>query len=219
MTYEDKIKIAVADSDKLMLDGLGALFEKEDGIDVVGFADDLKTGIQIVCKTQPDVFIVDPKITSHKGVELFSQVRNEKSDIRIIALSSFFSQEIFRAAREANITGLVLKRSPFDELAEAVRVVKTDETFLCAEVKRLFAAQYLNYLQNGTSKGPVHLTETQLTVVQLLASGKGTKEIANQLGKSPKTIDACRRKIMDKLGLNSLAELVKYAIRMGLSEL
>ena len=219
MTCDERIKISLLDSDKLVLDGLNVLFERENDIDVVGSSSNLDEGLEIIDNTQPDVIIIEPKVENSINSKACVQIRQKKPDAKIIALSSFFTQGFFLAARQTTITGLVLKRSPFDELAEAVRVVKQDDTYLCSEVRRLFADEYLNYVKNGNSNGSAHLTEKQLTVIELLASGKGTKEIAIQLDKSPKTIDACRRKIMDKLGLNSLAELVKYAIRMGLSEL
>ena len=121
-------------------------------------------------------------------------------------------------AAKAGVSGFVLKKSRFVELIDAIRTVVHKEKYMCSNVRSFLAEECKNELYSDNAKG-ARLDSNETEIVKLIATGITSKQIAQKLGKSPKTIDAKRRKIMDKLEIDSIAELVKYAIRHGLVSL
>ncbi len=227
------IRILIVDDHRLFREGLAGLLAAEEEFQVVGEAGDGGEALRLVGETQPDVVILDVTLPGENGISVAGKLREVAPKARILALSmhveSRFVAEMFRAGAG----GYVVKMCEFDELSEAVRVVASGGNYVTPQVagevvREVFAGKpapgeaglcAVPVRGSGTPGGMERLSERELEILRLLADGKSAKESAVMLHVSVKTIDSHRRQIMQKLGLNSVAELTKFAIRSGLTSL
>lgn len=213
------MRILIADDHGVVRQGLKSLIEKQDDMEVVGQAEDGSTAVKLAAELSPDIVIMDISMPNLNGVQATSLILNQNSNIRIIALSMHSNRRLVTAMLKAGAFGYVLKSYLFDELIRAIHSVVAGKRYLSPQVTDVLVEDYIN--QSPTSKESVSdkLTDRECRILQLLAEGHTTKEIALVLNISPKTCDANRRHIMNKLGIFSIAELTKYAIREGLTSL
>ena len=213
------VRILLADDHKIMRDGLRSLLQGQTDMEVVGEAEDGREAIRLARELKPDVIIMDVNMPGMDGIDATRRIVNEVSGVRIVALSMYPKRSFVAGILKAGASGYILKDQAFGELVNAVKSVIAGDTFLCPRITSIVVDDYvLNHLANrGTSAAL--LTDRQREVLKLLAEGKPVKEIALILKISPKTVDACRRRVMQKLNIQSIAELVKYAIREGLTPL
>jgi DNA-binding NarL/FixJ family response regulator len=216
MTLE--LKILLADDHQILRSGLRALLESQPGFEVVGEAQDGRTAVRLVSELSPDVVIMDLRMPDLNGVETTRLAVAAKPDVRIIVLSAHFDHRMVGEAIKAGAAGYVAKESAFEELARAIRTVMSGKRFLSP---RVTAGVIDEYLQSGTTDDGVcsPLSAREREVLQLMADGKSTKEIAMHLQLSIKTIETHRLRIMQKVNLHSVAELTKYALREGITSL
>ncbi len=214
------IKVILADDHKIMRDGLRSLLEKEPDIEVVAEAENGRTAVQQVQELSPDIVIMDVSMHDLNGIEATRQIIAKYPDVKVLALSMHSDKTYVAGILSAGASGYLLKDSAFDELAEAIRVVISDQFYLSSRVAGIVTKDYVRHL-SGASDPSTHssLTAREREVLQLLAEGKSKKQLALQLNMSVKTVETHRQKIMEKLDIYSIAELTKYAIREGLTSL
>jgi DNA-binding NarL/FixJ family response regulator len=213
------VKIILADDHRIMREGLRALLEKEAGIEVIAEADNGRTTVELSRELNPDVVVIDIGMPDLNGIDATRQIVSEAPAVKVIALSMHSDRKFVREMLSAGASGYLLKDSAFEELGTALATVINNQTYLSPKIADTVVKDYLGKVEPKESKVSPALTKREREVLQLIAEGKTTKDIASQLYVSIKTIETHRKQIMDKVGLNSVAELTKYAIREGLTSL
>jgi len=209
------IRILLADDHQIVRDGLKTLLEKQADMQVVGEAQDGRAAVDQARALSPQVVIMDIAMPDLNGVDATRQIKGESPEVKVIALSMQSDGPIVRRMLQAGASAYMLKDCASEELVKAVRTVMRGGTYLSDGVQNVVVKQLTS--PEPTTNSP--LTPKEREVLQLLAEGKTTKEIAASLFLSPKTVDTHRQHIMDKLEIRSIAELTKYAIREGLTSL
>ena len=212
-------RIILADDHGIMREGLRALLEKQPGIEVIAEAENGRTTVELSRELKPDVVIIDIAMPDLNGIEATRQIVAESPGIKVIALSMHSDRKFVREMLSAGASGYMLKDSAFEELDKAISTVNDNKTYLSPGIADTVVKDYLGKIVTDNSAASIALTKREREVLQLFAEGKTTKQIASLLFVSIKTIETHRKQIMDKLGLNSIAELTKYAIREGLTSL
>ena len=214
-----KTKILLADDHRLFRDGLRTLLEKRADLEVVGETVDGPGTIAAVRDLKPDIVLMDVTMPELNGIEATRRILSDHPHIRVIMLSMHADQRFVVESLRAGAVGYLLKDCAIDELLEAIRMVSKNQRYLSRLIEESIIKDYLNLTTGRSGSAFSVLTAREREVLQLLAEGKGTKEIAGQLKVSIKTIETHRKQIMDKLNLHSIAELTKYAIREGLTSI
>jgi two-component system, NarL family, response regulator NreC len=194
--------ILIADDHRLLREGLRALLERE-GFQVVAEADNGRSAVKLAKQLQPDIVITDIAMPDLNGVEATRQICAEAPRSKVLALSMHTESRFVLGILEAGASGYLLKDSAFEELAGAIAGV--------------VLSQSLSRLGSKRRSQQIELSKREREVLQLIAEGKSTKEIAATLYVSVKTVETHRKQIMDKLDIHSIAELTKYAIREGVA--
>lgn len=211
------MKILIADDHGVVREGLRVLIESQPGLEVVAEAQDGLKAIEMAKEFSPDAVLMDITMPNVNGVEATRQILEANPDTRIIALSVHFDKHFVTEMIKAGASGYVLKACLFDEVLKAIQTVGAGDYYLSPKITDIVMDDYKYYMTTATKSTEVCLTPRERQMVQFLAEGKSTKQIALNLHVSPKTIDSNRRQIMNKLGIFSIAELTKYAIREGLT--
>ena len=211
------MRIVIADDEGIMRQGLKALIEGQTDMEVVGEAQDGWRVVELAKKLTPDVVIMDVSMPNLNGVEATRQILEENPYIKIIALSMYPHKRYVTEILRAGALGYVLKSYLFDELLKALDAATNGEHYLSPKITDVLIDEYVHNLSANQDNGLSKLTGRERQVLQLIAEGLSTKQIALRLKISPKTADANRREIMNTLDIHSIAELTKYAIREGLT--
>ncbi|MHB8110854.1 MAG: response regulator transcription factor [Syntrophorhabdaceae bacterium] len=213
-----KIRIIIADDHKIMREGLKALIEKQPDMEVAAEAQDGLTTTKLARKLLPHVIIMDIGMPEMNGIDATRQIVAENKDVKIIALSMHSDRRFVLEMLKAGASGYLLKDSAFEELVTAVHTIMSGQSYLSPRITDIVVKEYLSNQPKESSVFSV-LTVREREVLQHLAEGKSTKQIASTLNLSVKTVETHRQQIMDKLELRTVAELTKYAIREGLTSL
>jgi DNA-binding NarL/FixJ family response regulator len=216
---ERQIQILLADDHRLFREGLRHIIEDELGMIIVGQADTGRKTVELARAHHPDIVIMDISMPDLNGIEATRQLLQEFPEILVIALSMHADRRYVSEMLSAGAKGYLLKHSAVDELERAIRTVLGKKIYITPEIAGVVVAEYLHHLDTARSTTPSPLTAKEREVLQLLAEGKTTKEIASVLHVSIPTIDTHKQHIMEKLDLHSIAELTKYAVREGLTSL
>ncbi|HUO07969.1 MAG TPA: response regulator transcription factor [Phycisphaerae bacterium] len=217
------IRVVLVDDHQIVVEGLKALLASDPGIEVVGEAFDGAEGIALAERLNPDVIVLDVTMPHMNGIEALREIRRRSPEAEIVGLSMHASGEVVCDMLRAGASGYILKTASVQNLAQAIRTVMTGRTYLSEEIvdqvpRELLRSAPLRFGENAPAGYEIpELTEREREVLKLVAEGKSSKEIANQLFVTTKTIVFHRQSIMDKLGLHSVAELTKYAVRMGIT--
>ena len=211
------IKILLVDDHAMVRQGLRALLEHESDFEVVGEAGDGRTAVELVDRLKPDVVVMDVMLPELNGADAARQIREAAPRCKVIGLSMYAARRFVAAMLRAGATGYILKEAAFDELVRAIRDVYADRFYLSPAITGVVIEDYIQQMEHTKLTPAPSLTPRQREVLQLIAEGIPTKQIAARLGVSVKTIETLRKQIMDKLGLRSIAQLTKYAVREGLS--
>ncbi|MFO0762575.1 MAG: response regulator transcription factor [Byssovorax sp.] len=213
------MRILLADDQKMMRDGLRALLEKEPGMDIVGEA---STGHEVLAlspRVRPDVVVMDVTMPELNGVETTRRLLAQESAVKVVALSVHTDRRYMAAMLEAGAVAYVPKNVAFDELAQAIHVASRGQRYLSPAVTGGVIEGYLRKESAGRTMLKTTLTPREREVLQLLAEGHSSKDIAQKLTLSVATVESHRRQIGAKLDIHSVAELTKFAIREGLTSL
>jgi two-component system, NarL family, response regulator NreC len=213
------ITILLADDHKILRTGIRGLLEKEPGIRVIAEAEDGRTAVELARKLSPDVVIMDISMQDLNGVEATRQIIGNAPRTKVIILSMHSGQKFVTEVFKAGASGYLLKDCDFSEVIYAIRTVVANETYLCPQIATVLRNDYLQRILQSETATASTLTHREREVLQLMAEGKTTKEIAYSFNLSVKTVEVHRQRIMEKLNIHSIAELTKYAIREGLTPL
>ena len=211
------IKVLLVDDHAIIREGLRSLLEKQPGMEVVADTDDGRKARDLVRQLLPDIVIMDITMPGLNGIEATRQITAEFPDVKVIALSIHFKRRYVADMLSAGATGYILKECLFDELVAAIKAVAAGGRYLSPRITDVVVSDYVKRLSASDDSPFEALKARQREVLQLIAEGKSTKQIALELHVSTKTIEADRRQIMDKLDIHSIAELTKYAVREGLT--
>jgi DNA-binding NarL/FixJ family response regulator len=201
----------------MMRDGLKALCRQQQNMEVVGEADDFREVLEVIQDLHPHVVLVSITRGGFTNIEILGRFVRKWPAIKLLALSVLFNRAFVAEILRTGVHGFVVKQDAFDELLEAVRAVISGSTYLCSRVRQTIVDDYAQYGFSKENPFEVTLTSAELTVLRLLADGRTSKEIGMMLNLSSKTIDLRRRQLMRKLGVDSVAALVKCAIMMGMT--
>jgi two-component system response regulator NreC len=215
------IKVILADDHQIVRHGLRSLLSKEPDIVVVGEADNGRAVVRLVQELSPQVVIMDISMPDLNGIEATRQILSDFSGVKVIALSmhsdSLFVLNMFKAGA----SGYLLKDCALEELVKAVRTVMNRKVYLSPSISDIVVKDFVIGWSPEDSSSSAYsiLTAREREVLQLMAEGKTTNQIAESLCISVKTVEAHRKQLMTKLDIHSVAELTKYAIRQGLTTL
>jgi DNA-binding NarL/FixJ family response regulator len=210
-----KIRIMLADDHVLVRAGIRSLLEQMPGIEVVGEAGDGREAVKLIGQLKPDIVLMDVAMAQMNGIEATSRIKKAYKDVRVIILSMYSNEEYVLQALQAGASGYLLKDAATLELELAVRAVSRNETYLSPGVSRHVIDSYRKRIL--TDQQPVEqLTPRQREVLQLIAEGRTTKEIATILRVAIKTVETHRTQMMERLNIHDIAGLVRYAVRVGL---
>ncbi len=212
------IRIVLADDHRLIREGLRSLLENDFGMEVVGQADNGEMAVQMVKELSPEIVIMDLAMPGLDGIAATSQIVKKFPSVKVIALSMHSNRLFVDGILKAGAVAYLLKESASMELDNAISTVLANEIYLSPKIAGLVVKQHIKHAPAQEDSKPT-LTEREYEILRLIANGKSTKEIALHLDKSVQTIDMARRQIMEKLGVDSIAQLVKYAIGEGLTSL
>jgi two-component system response regulator NreC len=215
--YIMSIKVLIADDHQIVRDGLRSMLEKEPWIKVVGEAEEGRTTLRLARELAPDVIIMDVSMPDLNGIEATRQIVAEFPTIKVIALSMHNDRRFVLNMIKAGAKGYLLKDSAFKELAKAIKVVVSNQTYLSGEIADILVQDYLSVATPDEFSAFHLLSPREREVLQLLAEGKSSNQIAESLHISVKTVETHRAQLMAKLKIKSIAELTKYAIREGLT--
>jgi DNA-binding NarL/FixJ family response regulator len=215
------IRVLLADDHAMMRQGLRVLLDRELDIEVVGEAADGREAAELAEQLQPDVAVLDIGMPRLNGVDAARRIARCARGARVIALSVHREKRFILEMLRADARGYLLKSGAAEELIEAVRAVHAGRTYLSSRIAATVVDGYLNRAAGGEIDDcPAGgLSDRERQVLQLLAEGLSSKQMAKQLGVSVKTIVTHRQNIMNKLEIRTIAELTKFALREGLTSL
>jgi two-component system response regulator NreC len=213
------MKIIIADDHKIFRQGLRNLFEQKLGATVIAESGDGLSTVELCNQHHPDIVIMDITMPRLNGIEAARQIKRDIPGIGIIMLSMHSDMRFIIESLRAGASGYLLKESAFEELALAISTVKANRIYLSSEIADTIIKDYLAQRSQSEATAFSILTAREREILQLIAEGKTTKEIAAHHGLSIKTVESHRQQIMDKLNLHSVAQLTKFAIREGITGL
>jgi DNA-binding NarL/FixJ family response regulator len=214
------IRVLIADDHKIMLAGLRSLLEKQTDFDVVGEAENGRKAVQMTLEKAPDVVVMDVSMPDLNGMEATTQIVENNKKTRVIALSMHSDKRFVMGMLRAGASGYLLKDCASQELANAIYQVAAGKKYLSPEITGVVIDDFLlGGATEGVAATASVLSAREREVLQLIAEGWSTKQIASHLYVSIKTIETHRRQIMKKLDLHTIADLTKYAVREGLTSI
>jgi len=213
------VRLLLADDHKIMREGLKALLEQRADVQVVAEAENGLEAVQLTQELKPDIVIMDIGMAGLNGIEATRQITAGVPGVKVIALSMHSEKRFVVEMLKAGASGYLLKDSAPEELTAALRALAANRPYLSPKITDVVLKEYLSTLPQTEPTAFTVLTAREREVLQLIAEGKTTKEIASALKVSVKTIETHRQQMMEKLNIRSIAELTKYAIREGLTSL
>ncbi len=214
------IRIFLADDHAIIRDGLRSLLEAEGDIKIVGDAANGREAVRLVAELQPDIVVLDIAMPELNGIEAARQIRETCPSAQIIMLSMYSSAEHVFRALQAGARGYLLKESGGTDVVQAVRAVLTGRRYLSQEISEGMIDDYISQREIAEAESPLaRLSPREREILQLVVEGKSSAEIGEVLFLSPKTVGTYRSRLMQKLGVNDLPGLIKFAIRYGLTPL
>ena len=213
------IKIMIVDDHAVVREGLRSLLEKEPDLEVVAEAGNGAIAVQRASEFVLDVVVMDINMPDMSGIEATRRIMAQNNGVKVLALSMESGRRFVVEILQSGAKGYVLKDSAMTDLAVGIRTVARGEPFLCTRLSEMIIKDYLQCIPEQGTIGHNVLTPQEREILQHIADGKNTKDIAHSLGVSTKTVDNQRHNIMKKLGLYSIALLTKYAVREGLTSL
>lgn len=211
------LRILLAEDHTLVRAGIRALLESLEGVEVVAEASDGREALQLAASHHPDILLMDITMKGLNGLEAAARLAKERSATRIIMLSMHADQVYVRQALQAGAAGYLLKGADVAELELALKAVMRGDTYLSPSISKDLVGNLL------TGKAPAsnpleELTPRQREILQLVAEGRTTKEIAGRLDLSVKTVETHRAQLMERLDIHDVPGLVKFAIRVGITQ-
>ena len=211
------IRIILADDHAIVRHGLSRAIQQEDDMEIVGQARDGHSTVALAKELLPNVVVMDISMPDLNGIEATREIQRKAPSVKIIALSMHSAKRYVTEMFRAGASGYLLKNCDFDELALAIRTVAEGKTYVSPSISSVVVEDLVHVEENLQPTAFSVLTQRERQVLQLLAEGKTTKQIALRLHVSPKTVEAHRLRVMNKLEIDNVAQLTKYAIQEGLT--
>jgi two-component system response regulator NreC len=212
------VRIVLADDHQVVRQGLRELLSADTNLQVIGEAGTGRQTVDLAQQLSPDVIILDVTMPEMNGIEAMREIRRLAPETEVIALSMHGAKQVVEDMLAAGASGFILKTGSVQELTKAIHTVMSGQNYLCLEIRALFPAERLHTFGTGQlPDGCKGLTDRECEVLKMVAEGKSSKQIASALYVTTKTIVWHRQSIMDKLRIRTVAELTKYAIRVGLT--
>ena len=211
------IRVLLVDDHHLVRTGMRSLMQAMSDITVVGESGDGRAALELLTSLQPNIVLMDIAMPELNGLEATTRIAKDFPNTRVIILSMHASEEYVLQALRAGASGYLVKNAAPEELELAIRAVARGETYLSPAISRHVVEELLG--RSTASTNPVDaLTPRQREILQLVAEGKSTKQIAGSLGVSVKTIESHRAQLMERLDIRDVAGLVRFAIRHGVAQ-
>lgn len=215
-----KIRVLICDDHTILREGIRLLLNAQTDIEVVGEASDGRDAVAQARALKPDVILMDIAMPSLNGLEATKQIHHDDPNARVLVLTMYESDEYVAQMLEAGATGYVLKKVAGSELVYAIRAVYHGEAFLYPSITKRLVEDYLRRVEMGQERTSLDiLTDREREILQLIAEGHTSKEIADMLSLSIRTVQNHRAHVMQKLGIHDRGDLIKYAIQKGIIEL
>jgi two-component system, NarL family, response regulator NreC len=212
------LRIIITDDHRLIREGLRSLLESQ-GFQVVGEAEDGRSAVKLAKKLDPDAVIIDISMPGLNGIEATRQIHQEAPQVKVIVLSMRSDRRAVLAAFAAGASGYLLKEAAFEEMVVAIKVALKGQTYLSPAIAHVVVRNSIEYWSASAEPMGRGISSREREILQLVAEGRSSKEMAESLYVSVKTIETHRKQIMNKLNLHTIAELTKYAVREGVTSL
>ncbi len=210
-----KIKVLLVEDHTIVRKGLRSLLDAEPEIEVVGEAEDGRQAVERVKQLTPDVVLMDITMPVLNGLEATRQIKKTHPNTRVLILTVHSTEEYIFQILRAGASGYLVKQAAVPELISAIQAVYRGDSYLSPAVSRILVEEYSRTAEATTMDHFDKLTGRERQVLQLVAEGRSSRDIAHLLGISIKTVEAHRAHIMEKLDLHTAADLTRYAIRKG----
>ena len=211
------IKVIIADDHAVLRDGLRVLLDAQPGIKVVGDTGDGRSAVRLVGELRPHVVVMDMAMPEMNGIEAACQIKERYPAVHVVMLSMHSKSEYIYRAFEAGALGYVLKESAGKDVGDAVRAVCRGRRYLSQKVTDVVVDDRLRRRKDESTTPLDSLSPREREVLQLVVEGKASKEIADMVHLSPKSVETYRSRLMLKLGIHNIPDLVKFAIEHGLT--
>ena len=214
-----KIRIILADDHNLLREGIKNLLKSEPNIEVIAEAENGRETLNLVEIHQPDIILMDIGMPELNGIEATIKIKEQVPETKIIALSMYSDRQYILKMFKAGASGYLLKDCAIEDLTKAIGTVMRNNIFLSPKISGIVINDFINKSLVDEEISGSELSVREKEVLQLIAEGKSTKQIAERLYISIKTVESHRKHIMVKLNLHTIPELTKYAIRTGITTL
>ncbi len=212
------ISVYIADDHAVIRDGLRVLLEANPNIKVIGDSATGQQALRDIQSLHPDVVIMDISMPDLNGITVTERVLEGSPQARVIILSMLGTPEHVHRAFQAGARGYLLKDSAGREVMEAVLAVNAGNTYLSQPIQNILISDYVQQREAAQSRDPLEaLSQREREILKLVVDGKSSSEIAKLLFLSPKTVESYRSRLMHKLGVSDVGELIKFAMRTGLA--
>jgi len=214
-----RIKVLLVDDHEIVRGGLRSLLEQESDMDVVADVGDGQSAIELAQKLHPSVVVMDISMPGLNGTAATKRILAETRGVKVLALSAHTDRRFVSDMLKAGATGYLSKSCAPEELVKAIRTVHTGDIYLSPKVAGVVVEGFVKADTRLDDTAGVRISDREREVLQLIAEGRSSKEIGAAFHISVRTVDTHRQRLMDKLGIHTIAELTKFAIREGLTEL
>lgn len=207
------ISVLIADDHEIVRFGISTFLSSSEDIEIVGEASTGEECIKLFQQTHPDICILDIDMPNKDGIETAKEIREFEEETKILILSMYINKNILRDVLEANVNGYLLKNTEKSDLLHGIRAIVKGQQVFSDPISDLMKESFLNKNDKSGSYNKHSITEREQEILQLIVDGLTSKQIAEKLYISPRTVDTHRANLMEKLELNNIAELVRYAIK------
>jgi len=213
------IKVMLADDHHIVREGLRGLLEKQSDMQVVGEAQNGREAVRLCRQLRPDIVVMDISMPDLNGIDAARQILDEVEKVKVIALSMHSDEHFVEGMLRAGVKGYLLKDCASEELIQCIHTVSSGRIYLSPTITPMIVREFVNPTRGDATSTIAELSGREREVLQMIAEGRATKEIADSLFISVKTVESHRKNIMKKTDLHTVADLVKYAIRNGLTSI